>query len=79
MSPLELKAYWIGVDEAKQRGNVPACKSPEMNRLMGEVKNNLLPLIKAYNFGVHDETNRQAYAAIGIEKRLKYMREEERP
>ena len=60
MSANELKAYEIGTKEAnKSRCIVPACKSKEMNAFMGEIKNGLLPLIKAYNAGVAHEISRQ--------------------
>lgn len=60
MTANEIKAYEIGVGEAnEQRCIVPACKSNKMNNLMKDVKNGLLPLIKAYNAGVAHEINRQ--------------------
>ena len=60
MNANELKAYEIGVNEASNTKRiVPACKSNEMNRLMNEIKNGLLPLIDAYNAGVAFEINRQ--------------------
>lgn len=56
----EVRAYEIGIKEAhEQKKIVPACKSEKMNTLMCEVKNGLLPLIKAYNAGVAFEINRQ--------------------
>lgn len=60
MTTNELRAYEIGIQEAnKQRTIVPACKSKAMNDLMNEIRNNLLPLIKAYDAGVAYEINRQ--------------------
>ena len=60
MTTLELKAYEIGIKEAnEQRRIVPACKSKKMNQLMNEIRNNLLPLIIAYDEGVAYEINRQ--------------------
>ena len=60
MTTNELRAYEIGIKEAnKQRTIVPACKSKAMNDLMNEIRNNLLPLIKAYDTGVAYEINRQ--------------------
>ena len=60
MTNLELRAYEIGIKEAnEQRRIVPACKSKAMNDLMNEIRNNLLPLIKAYDAGVAYEINRQ--------------------
>ena len=60
MTTNELRAYEIGIKEAnKQRTIVPACKSKAMNDLMNETRNNLLPLIKAYDTGVAYEINRQ--------------------
>lgn len=60
MTTNELRAYEIGIKEAnKQRAIVPACKSKAMNDLMNEIRNNLLPLIKAYDMGVAYEINRQ--------------------
>lgn len=60
MTTNELRAYEIGIKEAnKQRTIVPACKSKAMNDLMNEIRNNLLPLIKAYDAGVAYEINRQ--------------------
>ena len=60
MTSTEVKAYGIGIQEAnKQRTIVPACKSAEMMKLLKEVRNNLLPLIKAYDAGVAYEINRQ--------------------
>ena len=54
------KAYEIGVSEAKNSGSiVPAVKSEAMSALMEEKKNDLLPVIDAYNKGVADEINRQ--------------------
>jgi hypothetical protein len=56
----EVRAYEIGIKEAhEQKTIVPACKSKKMNDLMNEVKNGLLPLIKAYDEGVAFEINRQ--------------------
>ena len=56
----EVRAYEIGINEAhEQKRIVPACKSQKMNELMNEVKNGLLPLIKAYDKGVAFEINRQ--------------------
>ena len=56
----EVRAYEIGIKEAyEQRKIVPACKSEKMNNLMNSVRNNLLPLIKAYDAGVAFEINRQ--------------------
>lgn len=60
MTTNELRAYEIGIKEAnKQRTIIPACKSKAMNDLMNEIRNNLLPLIKAYDMGVAYEINRQ--------------------
>ena len=60
MNAIEIKAYEIGIKEAhEQKKIVPACKSNAMNGLMAEVKNGLLPLIKAYDAGVAYEINRQ--------------------
>lgn len=60
MTTLELKAYEIGIKEAnEQRRIVPACKSKKMNDLIKEVRNNLSPLIIAYNEGVAYEICRQ--------------------
>lgn len=60
MTTNELRAYEIGIKEAnKQRRIVPACKSNAMNELMNEIRNGLLPLIKAYDEGVAYEINRQ--------------------
>jgi hypothetical protein len=60
MTANELRAYEIGIKEANnQRRIVPACKSKAMNELMNEIRNNLLPLIKAYDEGVAYEINRQ--------------------
>lgn len=60
MTSLELRAYEIGIREAnEQRRIVPACKSKKMNDLMNEVRENLLPLIIAYDKGVAYEINRQ--------------------
>lgn len=60
MTNLELKAYEIGIKEAnEQRRIVPACKSKRMNEMMNEIRNNLLPLIIAYDEGVAYEINRQ--------------------
>lgn len=60
MTTNELRAYEIGIKEAnEQRRIVPACKSKAMNDLMNEIRNNLLPLIKAYDEGVAYEINRQ--------------------
>ena len=60
MTTNELRAYEIGIKEAnKQRTIIPACKSKAMNDLMNEIRNNLLPLIKAYDTGVAYEINRQ--------------------
>ncbi len=60
MTTNELRAYEIGIKEAnEQRKIVPACKSKSMNDLMNEIRNNLLPLIKAYDAGVAYEINRQ--------------------
>lgn len=60
MTTNELRAYEIGIKEAnEQRRIVPACKSKAMNDLMNEIRNNLLPLIKAYDAGVAYEINRQ--------------------
>lgn len=60
MTSIELRAYEIGIKEAnEQRTIVPACKSKRMNVLMNEVRNNLLPLIIAYDTGVAFEINRQ--------------------
>ena len=63
------KAYEIGVKEAQtQKSIIPAAKSTNMNELMGEVKNNLAPIIDAYNRGVADEINRQTISEIDTEK-----------
>lgn len=60
MTTNELRAYEIGIKEVnEQRRIVPACKSKAMNDLMNEIRNNLLPLIKAYDEGVAYEINRQ--------------------
>ena len=60
MTANELKAYEIGIKEAnEQRTIVPACRSARMNEYMKEVKNDLLPLIVAYDKGVAYEINRQ--------------------
>lgn len=60
MTTNELRAYEIGIKEANnQRKIVPACKSTAMNELMNEIRNNLLPLIIAYDKGVAYEINRQ--------------------
>lgn len=60
MNANESRAYEIGIKEAnKNRCIVPACKSKEMSDFMHEVKNGLLPLIKAYNAGVACEIGRQ--------------------
>ena len=60
MNVNETKAYEIGIAEAREQGCiVPACKSQKMNEFMNEVKNGLLPLIKAYNKGVACEISRQ--------------------
>lgn len=56
----EVKAYEIGIKEAhEQKRIVPACKSAKMWELIKEVKNNLSPLIDAYNEGVAYEICRQ--------------------
>lgn len=61
MSAIEVRAYEIGIKEAHAKKRiVPSCKSKEMNALMEEVRNGLLPLIKAYDAGVAYEINRQA-------------------
>ena len=60
MTNLELRAYEIGIKEANsQRRIVPACKSKKMCDLMNEIRDNLLPLIVAYDAGVAYEINRQ--------------------
>lgn len=60
MTKNERKAYEIGVKQANEsRCIVPACKSKKMNDFMREIKNGLLPLIKAYNLGVAHEISRQ--------------------
>lgn len=60
MNALELRAYEIGIKEANEKRRiVPACKSKKMNELMNEIRNNLLPLIIAYDEGVAYEINRQ--------------------
>ena len=60
MTSMEVKAYGIGIQEAnKHRRIVPACKSAEMMKLLEEKRNNLLPIIKAYDAGVAYEINRQ--------------------
>lgn len=60
MNALELRAYEIGIKEAnEQRRIVPACKSKKMNELMNEIRNDLLPLIIAYDEGVAFEICRQ--------------------
>lgn len=60
MNANETRAYEIGIKEACEQGCiVPACKSNRMNDFMKEIKNGLLPLIKAYNAGVACEIGRQ--------------------
>ena len=60
MNANEIKAYEIGIAEARERKCiVPAYKSNKMNQFMNEIKNGLLPLIKAYNAGVAAEISRQ--------------------
>lgn len=60
MTTNELRAYEIGIKEANvQRRIVPACRSKAMNELMNEFRNDLLPLIKAYDKGVAHEISRQ--------------------
>lgn len=65
MNAIEIRAYEIGIKEAhEQKRIVPACKSSAMNALMEEVRNGLLPLIKAYDKGVAYEINRQTKLGI---------------
>lgn len=60
MTTNEVRAYEIGIKEAHAHNRiVPACKSKAMCDLMKEVRNNLLPLINAYDQGVAYEINRQ--------------------
>ena len=62
---LETRAYLIGVNEAKAlKRNVAPVQSKPMNELMNQVKNNLLPLLRAFNQGVCDEMSRQAWAVL---------------
>jgi hypothetical protein len=60
MTTIELRAYEIGIKEAnEQRRIVPACKSKRMMSFLEEIRNDLLPLIKAYDEGIAYEINRQ--------------------
>lgn len=62
---LEARAYQIGVNEAKTlKRNVAPVQSKPMKELMNQVKNNLLPLLRAFNQGVCDEMSRQAWAVL---------------
>lgn len=65
MSELEKRAYRIGEEEAKEnRRNIPAAYSRKMCEFMSEVKNGLLPLIKAYNRGMMNEMSKQAWEVL---------------
>lgn len=80
-SATELRAYEIGIAEAKAKGCiVPACKSKKMDALMGkicknkdmdtmtcEIKEGLFPLIKAYNAGVAHEITRQTMLELSAQ------------
>lgn len=58
-------AYDIGVAEARERGSIiPAAKSKALEGLMKERKDDLRPVIDAFNKGVADEINRQTISEV---------------